>query len=590
MKGKQCWLLNKMSSTNYFYLHCFRSNFISTSWGIMAKMNNILAESTADDSSFTGVIERIVFHFGNHIKMKNVCDEEAQQKILDETRFYLTNGICQLRSKATTVCINPTMLDPISRRWHVHYTLCPFDGYVPLKKEELDTSAEDGILIKSCQKILKNLVSSYRNRIDAVKIFFHLEDALEFCYAGTNDKFDIIDCSNLADHVGLVNVITAASRRLSDAPGSVLLTETMTWKSLAPSVAQYLEEALCAPLNMIPTIYGLRVRNHVELGSPVPVNIKRSSVPPANLCWEKAPFFRNISLHSSTTLTSCFQALARKCFVVNPRDTNAGKSTDRCAMLCYTPLTFDYVVSSLNLRVGGDQWSNGALDKLTFESAFHLSRKTMEAWKNGKKILKLSTEIQFDTTVASLSSLPLNFMKKTAVVSGSIIGMPALRLVLFPLSTAGPMNSLEIIQRGISGQGVHYIDNLQLELKRSANGEIETAALSFLLAADYGKEGILYGYVFDLLSGRPIFYIPTLTSLHSEEFHLPHPFDCTRPQLPLAPSQMAVDSCDESECQYTLKISIGGDQNVSGKFLNNKIEFDHFLQFVSQFLYTQVLK
>ena len=88
----------------------------------------------------------------------------------------------------------------------------------------------------------------------------------------------------------------------------------------------------------------------------------------------------------------------------------------------------------------------------------------------------------------------------------------------------------------------------------------------------------------------PIFYIPTLTSLHSEEFHLPHPFDCTRPQLPLAPSQMAVDSCDESECQYTLKISIGGDQNVSGKFLNNKIEFDHFLQFVSQFLYTQVLK
>ena len=174
-------------------------------------------------------------------------------------------------------------------------------------------------------------------------------------------------------------------------------------------------------------------------------------------------------------------------------------------------------------------------------------------------------------------------MKKTAVVSGSIIGMPALRLGLFPLSTEGPMNSLEIIQRGISGQGVHYIDNLQLELKRSADGEIETAALSFLLAADYGKEGILYGYVFDLLSGRPIFYIPTLTSLHSEEFHLPHPFDCTRPQLPLAPSQMAVDSCDESECQYTLKISIGGDQNVSGKFLNNKTEFDHFLQFLTHF-------
>ena len=77
---------------------------------------------------------------------------------------------------------------------------------------------------------------SYRNRKDDVKIFLHLEDALEFCYAGTTDMFDIIDCSNLADYVGLVNLINAASTRLSDAPRAVLITESMNWRSLAPSV------------------------------------------------------------------------------------------------------------------------------------------------------------------------------------------------------------------------------------------------------------------------------------------------------------------------------------------------------------------
>jgi 2-polyprenyl-3-methyl-5-hydroxy-6-metoxy-1,4-benzoquinol methylase len=41
-----------------------------------------------------------------------------------------------------------------------------------------------------------------------------LEDALEFCYSENVNKFDVIDCSNMADHVGLVNLILACIGKL----------------------------------------------------------------------------------------------------------------------------------------------------------------------------------------------------------------------------------------------------------------------------------------------------------------------------------------------------------------------------------------
>ena len=124
------------------------------------------------------------------------------------------------------VCVNPTMLDPTTYRWQVQYQLSPFYGYLPLTREELDTSNDKEILIRTCQKILKNLVADYKKRIDGVKIFFHLEDAVEFCLSESTLVFDVIDCSNLADHIGLVHLINGCEKILADTPGAMLFTET----------------------------------------------------------------------------------------------------------------------------------------------------------------------------------------------------------------------------------------------------------------------------------------------------------------------------------------------------------------------------
>lgn len=104
------------------------------------------------------------------------------------------------------------------------------------------------------------------------KFSFHIGDCLQLCLF--NDKlknlFQVIDCSNLADHLGLANLILAVRTCLADDPNAVLLTEIMTWEALKPTVAEYVDYVLCCPLSMVPLLYGLRLANHVRLGKSYP--------------------------------------------------------------------------------------------------------------------------------------------------------------------------------------------------------------------------------------------------------------------------------------------------------------------------------
>jgi hypothetical protein len=231
------------------------------------------------------------------------------------------------------------MLDPITHRWEVHFLITPFDGYLPLAREELDTSANDNLLVRSCQKILKKFITSYRSRIDKVQISVYLEDFFEFCYATTH-QFDVIDCCSLPDQTGLANVINAATARLSDNQQSTLFTQAMKWKDVGDTVEKYVEESLCVPLNMIPTIYGVRMDNHVELGASALLNLRRQRTFPLNLRWKKAPSFRNVSLAPSPLLDRCLDRIADKCFdILFPRRMFGPQPGDECGMNLYTPLT-----------------------------------------------------------------------------------------------------------------------------------------------------------------------------------------------------------------------------------------------------------
>ncbi|EFX62616.1 hypothetical protein DAPPUDRAFT_120058 [Daphnia pulex] len=167
--------------------------------------------------------------------------EDSVGRIIEqEFQAFYERGSCRLQNELETVCVNSSFLNPDTEQWEVHYSSCPFLGYLPLSQDqELITSVKDKILLPTCQKIMKDTVDSYRSRIADIEVFFHLEDALEFCFTNAN-KFDVIDCSS-ADRFGLANILNAASGRLSNNPGAVLFTRSTEWDNFAPTVELYVE-------------------------------------------------------------------------------------------------------------------------------------------------------------------------------------------------------------------------------------------------------------------------------------------------------------------------------------------------------------
>ena len=535
--------------TTLFYV---RSTFIRESWN---KVNN------CHTSSFSAVVANIVtIYVANNI-VKEDLHKSVHQKLLKEVTAYFTTGSCRHQKETAFVCVNPTMLDPTTHLWCVHHTLSPFDSFLPLSREELNLS-ENGSVVRSCQKILKSLTAAYRRRMETVNIFFHLEDALEFCLNDNNEKCDVIDSSNLADHVGLANLISVCSKRLIDNSESLLFTESLTWKTLAPSVLQYVEEALFSPLSMIPTIYGLRLADHVELGESTPVNLGRMLVPSANLVWQKAPTYQHIVLCPSPVLDRCLNRLASKCFTLPQQK---GKSEERCGMMCYSPLTFNYVMDSITQRVGGNKWLKNAQQQANIPLVFNLSQKTTNAWKNGRTVLKLSAEIEFKTPAEKIFLTTFNRIRST-------LGAPALRLVLAPHST--PQNLLtgfSSLLSGLCGPDTHFVDNLHLQMKKTKKDEIERVTYSFLLSPDHGLGETHFGIIVDMATETPIIFIESLRTLRTEKFSLPYPFLFKGPSPNDASEEigeMKVDSCVEFEEQYVIKIMIKCETTISGNCTN----------------------
>ena len=66
--------------------------------------------------------------------------------------------------------------------------------------------------------------------------------------------------------------------------------------------------------------------------------------------------------------------------------------------MCYTPLTFNYIVNNMIRRVGGDHWLTESPD-LKIPQVFSLAKRTAEAWKNGEVVSKLSFDFHFTPAV-----------------------------------------------------------------------------------------------------------------------------------------------------------------------------------------------
>ncbi|XP_046633289.1 uncharacterized protein LOC124312836 isoform X2 [Daphnia pulicaria] len=466
----------------------------------------------------------------------------VKKKISNEVLEYYRNGSSHLKKNhSKPVCVNPTLLIPKTHDWKIYSLFTPFDSYLPMEKGELITSDEQ-IMTHSCSEILKRLVSSYRSRIPTVKIVFHLEEALKHCYSDAN-KFDVIDCSGFVSRVGLANLVVACCQKLSDNPNAIFYTTIIT--DSHHSANNIVETSLCAPLSMIPTIYGLRLADHVELRDSA-VDYLRCNTHrkrrPVILCWEKVPKFQNIKLDPSPDLNRCLTKLAKLCHQItlpNPVSPTNSDTNSAGSEIYYTPLTFNYILDSMTKRLGHDCWLPD-IRQLEIAPQFILARETLEDWKNGKKMMKLSAVIQ-------------------SIVMSNEEPSPLIRLVLVRKASF-------VLSRDLSGPDVHFIENFEFEFNHTSKG-IKLETVSFLLACDHGFDETYTAIVVNAFNGMPLLLLESFKSMRVEEYLVPYPIGQNKPQLLLDPKNkmyMKVESCIESEEQYTLRIAIECDGNVSG--------------------------
>ena len=507
----------------------------------------------------------LLIHFNN----ANVNDDDVQRKIREEIELYFKRGSCRLENGQSIVCVNPTMLNPLNHKWELYPTLSPFDGYLPMSDEELSLkSANNPILIHACQKILKRLVSSYRSRLNSIKVYFHLGDALEYCYAETNIKFDVVDCSNLADYFGFPNLLIACSELLADHPEAVLWTDIEFWTAINVSMEKYVEDVLCCPISMIPTIYGVRLGDHVKLGSSS-LNILVES---RRLFWKRAQRVENVTFSPSPVLSRCLDQLAKKCFVVKfPSPIPDNEMNKRLlSLIYYTPLTFYYIVSSMNQRLGGDLWLKDIPNFSNIPPALKLAKRTLDAWKSGQPVLKMTAHFKYDLEKAFI------FHKDCRS------GAPSVRVVLYPKSRhldrsvkliprSKPMGLektyLESFRNIVSLPHVHIIDNFHLERKKTSVEE--SATVSFFLVPDHGLKDTHHVLLLDIFNDQPNFIFESVDSMQKVKCEIPFPsfdsFKATPPAAGFKGRRIKVDTCIETEDKYFLKFSVASQEDMSGK-------------------------
>jgi hypothetical protein len=197
-------------------------------------------------------------------------------------------------------------------------------------------------------------------------------------------------------------------------------------------------------------------------------------------------------------------------------------------------------------RLGGDHWLKDDVRPAEMNPNFQLARRTLEAWKNGQKILKLS------------ANMPTASCAKMASLSGT----PSIRLILLPKAKHG--NSYDF-----SGPDVHFIDNFEVKLENFSTG-FEDASISFLLIPHHGLEKTHCAILVDILDGSECAVLDSFESVQVEDWSFPYPFVPSKiqPEIP-APGgfHIKVERCVESEDHFHLKIKVISPENAAGGFM-----------------------
>jgi hypothetical protein len=266
--------------------------------------------------------------------IKTFYGNVEQSSIDQEIKNFIKIGNC-VPITGNIVCFNPTIVTTDIKIVRVPYYLdCPFDSYFPVPVND-QLASDNGFVTTSpytyCKSKLQSIVSEFHSRRHRVRFHFYFGDCLELCLGELclgeklRNKCEVVHCSDLADRVGLANLILTASNCLSEIPESILVTDTANWCGLIcrqelpyqgavdiETIAEYLKISLRCPLSMIPTLYGLRLTNHVNLGSPFCVQLHDfHSTSRITLKWVRAPAYsNNVKLEVSHTILTAIQELS----------------------------------------------------------------------------------------------------------------------------------------------------------------------------------------------------------------------------------------------------------------------------------------
>ena len=487
--------------------------------------------------------------FNEDIDLRHpVPGSQLVANLTKEVEQYFTTGNSRPHQDGSGAkCVNPTLLQPMTGKWLVHQASCPFFGYAPLPLKELDgIGKHNGIAFDYCRTELKKLLIAFRKKKERITFHFHSCEPMAFCYQYLPLVFDVIDGSSiLTDNVGLVNLLNAAARKLRS-DQSVLFTASLVWPLIAPDVAHYIQNVLCCPLSLIPTIYGLQLMDNVELGPDNFITTRNGLKSFCRLRWKKAQPFEGIAPAMSPHLEQCLERLKKLCFRAKVEKDVGSYGTSR-----YSPLTFHYVMCDL-IRRGGLPVTS--MEVFRPPSAFRTAVEAVQAWKERRSVWMAD----FCFKLSPMAQTNFDEIWNTC--------NPILRLILMPHSAfLAVAEDVDKFFEIFTSPDSLYIDNVELKIKLKTDGSMEAANISFLLA-DRNLLQTHIGIVVD--DTRPLFVLSPKASyvpqVKVDKFSQPHPYWIHVKKSTAASPGSSSDvysnnlmaiSCQESQDTFTLRLS-----------------------------------
>ena len=428
----------------------------------------------------------------------------------------------------------------------------PTLSYFPLPLTEKLEEKFSGSAYLYCKSKLQSMVTELKLRKDRNRFHFYFGDSLELCI--TNEewkkKFHVIHCpAGFIGQIELINILPIVNKCLSsDMPEAVLVTEfpIMNAERKNISMADLVELQLECPLAMIPTVYGMKLLDHLRLGSSVCLQLHDGffSANGFILKWNKAPAFysTNIQLEISPALIKVIDDLVNACLSNAELSFFSSTSKNDNRALFFksekyprkSPLTLYNILQPL---FNCYNWVERTVDSvilLCIPPPHRLAWKSLQQWMNGEEVLL------FYTTDKNM---------RDAILSETWpdIGISYVGFALKPVETKTRYRPGQIVDEDFYSDA-HCVSNLNWK-------ESNDFAVSFFLAKNHRFGSTLKLFAIDYGSNR-LLYSTSLTSqsMQRQVVINPNPRQFSRPPSNPSIHPLQILSCQESDEDYKLVV------------------------------------